>query len=468
MAEAESFGFGADPTKSLWQSYRAPALSGRSLGLFGANSAARESIHSFCFNRWTEGLLMLLIIANTVAMIVGSWDAAMVNAVTAKSTTLGWWLGYADYAVTAAFLLETVRASASASADSRRTSAADPTRPRLCPPRPQVLKVIALGLLLDRHSYLRDAWHRLDLFVVLVSVLAIVGELGFTPDGTEINGMKALRSMRGLRPLRAVKFLPGLRMIVNALRNSFSRGKMRDVVLLLLFFFVVYGCLGMEFFSGALRRRCVKRPLANLTEAQLWSLDLPESRLVRERRRACNGSSQSVCGRTANCWYFHSSNASANQTRAALSVPPAGLNATECDVETDGKAALDVLMSFCNASFASLYGQGKRTSRHDFCKCYDRALPSVSSAVRAAVYATNCSISDSAAVRDVVRACPGQPHEPGTCGVAPAFVKVSQLRPPERACPPPPAPASVPSQPPLPQPRRRYSDRAAARCSSLA
>lgn len=65
------------------------------------------------------------------------------------------------------------------------------------------LKVVALGFVVDKHSYLRNHWNKLDFFVV------VCGYINFLP-GVPINS-SALRSVRLLRPLRAFEFFDGMR-----------------------------------------------------------------------------------------------------------------------------------------------------------------------------------------------------------------------------------------------------------------
>ena len=119
-----------------------------------------------------------------------------------------------------------------------------------------LMKTVALGFVMHRGSYLQDSWNRLDFLVVCVSIVALVAEFGLVGGdvGDTLNSAQSLHALRGLRPLRAVKFMPALRMILDAI--SISAGRMKDVMLLALFFFVIYGIIGMQMFGGALRRRC--------------------------------------------------------------------------------------------------------------------------------------------------------------------------------------------------------------------
>jgi voltage-dependent calcium channel N type alpha-1B len=56
-----------------------------------------------------------------------------------------------------------------------------------------VLKTVALGFVMHEHSYLRDAWNRLDFLVVCISVITIVTELGWY----KVDDMSVAQGMRG-------------------------------------------------------------------------------------------------------------------------------------------------------------------------------------------------------------------------------------------------------------------------------
>lgn len=64
-----------------------------------------------------------------------------------------------------------------------------------------VSKVLGMGFVVHHHSYLRDKWNWLDFFVVCVSLV------NFIPN-IESGGLKALRTFRILRPLRAINAIP--------------------------------------------------------------------------------------------------------------------------------------------------------------------------------------------------------------------------------------------------------------------
>jgi voltage-dependent calcium channel L type alpha-1D len=71
-----------------------------------------------------------------------------------------------------------------------------------------ILKILAMGFLLHKNSYMRDPWNWLDIFVVTVSVMT------WLPNIDTNSSMKSLRTFRILRPLRSIQSLlsslPGL------------------------------------------------------------------------------------------------------------------------------------------------------------------------------------------------------------------------------------------------------------------
>ncbi|GBG24665.1 Voltage-dependent L-type calcium channel subunit alpha-1S [Hondaea fermentalgiana] len=107
------------------------------------------------------------------------------------------------------------------------------------------VKIIALGFISQRGTYLRDGWNLLDFVVVFV------GWLSYVPG---IANLSALRTFRVLRPLRTLSSIPGMRPIVSALIASIR--SMLHVMLLCLFLFTVFGIVGLQLFSGTLTGRC--------------------------------------------------------------------------------------------------------------------------------------------------------------------------------------------------------------------
>ena len=60
-----------------------------------------------------------------------------------------------------------------------------------------IVKVIAMGFIRHKNSYLRDYWNWIDFFIVLVSVVSLL-------PFNDLSAIKALRTARILRPLRSM------------------------------------------------------------------------------------------------------------------------------------------------------------------------------------------------------------------------------------------------------------------------
>lgn len=90
-----------------------------------------------------------------------------------------------------------------------------------------LIKMISLGFALDEGSYLRDDWSKLDLFVVLSSIIdASVASIN-------LGAIKILRLLRTLRPLRLLNHNKSMKLIVTCLMESMgSIANMLIVVLL--------------------------------------------------------------------------------------------------------------------------------------------------------------------------------------------------------------------------------------------
>jgi hypothetical protein len=111
-----------------------------------------------------------------------------------------------------------------------------------------VVKICALGFFAGPHTYLHDAWNYLDFFIV------IIGLLDFVPSGSGSGNLSALRSLRVMRPLRAVTKFPELRFLVVLLLQCIPL--LSNVLGLCSFIFFVFGILGVQLFAGTLRGVC--------------------------------------------------------------------------------------------------------------------------------------------------------------------------------------------------------------------
>ncbi|CAF3628000.1 unnamed protein product [Rotaria socialis] len=107
-------------------------------------------------------------------------------------------------------------------------------------------KCIARGFILEKYTFLRDAWNWLDFIVIVLAYITFFINLG---------KVAVLRTFRVLRALKTVAVVPGLKTIVNALIQSFIA--LRDVGVLSSFILSIFALIGLQLYMGALRQKCV-------------------------------------------------------------------------------------------------------------------------------------------------------------------------------------------------------------------
>ncbi|KAM3865195.1 voltage-dependent T-type calcium channel subunit alpha-1H-like [Diretmus argenteus] len=109
-----------------------------------------------------------------------------------------------------------------------------------------VVKMVALGVI-GQSGYLGDTWNRLDFFIV------IVGMLEYSLDGHNVS-LSAIRTVRVLRPLRAINRVPSMRILVTLLLDTLPM--LGNVLALCFFVFFIFGIVGVQLWAGLLRNRC--------------------------------------------------------------------------------------------------------------------------------------------------------------------------------------------------------------------
>uniref|UniRef100_A0A8C9TV68 Calcium voltage-gated channel subunit alpha1 I n=1 Tax=Scleropages formosus TaxID=113540 RepID=A0A8C9TV68_SCLFO len=113
-----------------------------------------------------------------------------------------------------------------------------------------VIKMVALGIF-GRRCYLGDTWNRLDFFIVMA------GMVEYSLDLQNIN-LSAIRTVRVLRPLKAINRVPSMRILVNLLLDTLPM--LGNVLLLCFFVFFIFGIIGVQLWAGLLRNRCISLP----------------------------------------------------------------------------------------------------------------------------------------------------------------------------------------------------------------
>ena len=107
------------------------------------------------------------------------------------------------------------------------------------------IKIIGLGFVTEKRTYIRDAWNVLDFIVVLI------GWLGFIPG---MANLTALRTIRVLRPLKSIKSVREIKVLVNSLLQSLPA--LANVIVFLIFIYIVFGIICVSLLQGLLYSRC--------------------------------------------------------------------------------------------------------------------------------------------------------------------------------------------------------------------
>jgi hypothetical protein len=118
-----------------------------------------------------------------------------------------------------------------------------------------LLKIMAHGLVIGKHTYLRNGWNILDLFLVLTSF--------------NFENLKVMRIFRVLRPLRTIQRISDLRKLTEALFKSMSG--VTNVALFVGFMIYLFGVIGLQLFSGKVYYTCRTTP-APLPNATSWEI----------------------------------------------------------------------------------------------------------------------------------------------------------------------------------------------------
>lgn len=101
-------------------------------------------------------------------------------------------------------------------------------------------KLIAMGIIMDEGSYLRDPWNQLDFFIVMASIVDM------SLSAYKIGFVKIMRALRVLRPLRMIAHNPELKMIINALLDSM--GSITNVLFVIGIVYLIFAIIGVNLF----------------------------------------------------------------------------------------------------------------------------------------------------------------------------------------------------------------------------
>ncbi|OQR81874.1 Voltage-gated Ion Channel (VIC) Superfamily, partial [Thraustotheca clavata] len=122
------------------------------------------------------------------------------------------------------------------------------------------IKIIALGFVQGKGTYLSDGWNRLDFIIIVSGAFSLFyssGKLG------------VLRVLRILRPLRALHSVPGLKVLSGSLLSSLPA--LGNVAIILAFSYLVFAILGMELWRNSWHYRCRLTPFPVRFDPLAWN-----------------------------------------------------------------------------------------------------------------------------------------------------------------------------------------------------
>ncbi|KAF5837635.1 Ion transport protein-domain-containing protein [Dunaliella salina] len=134
----------------------------------------RRAVHTLLYNNVTEGIIMAIIVCNTIIMLFAhygmndKWKMA---------------IDYTNIIVTGVFVVE------------------------------MILKIFAIGA----PAYLRSSWNRLDVIITALSILNVLVENIANDTGNSTQFLPVLRTLRVARIFRLVKGAKGMRKLLSTL-----------------------------------------------------------------------------------------------------------------------------------------------------------------------------------------------------------------------------------------------------------
>uniref|UniRef100_A0A6Q2ZMP6 Voltage-dependent calcium channel type A subunit alpha-1 n=1 Tax=Esox lucius TaxID=8010 RepID=A0A6Q2ZMP6_ESOLU len=111
------------------------------------------------------------------------------------------------------------------------------------------IKLVALGFVFHKGSYLRNGWNIMDFIVVISGILATAGAHMNIPVD-----LRTLRAVRVLRPLKLVSGIPSLQIVLKSIMKAMV--PLLQIGLLLFFAILMFAIIGLEFYSGKLHHTC--------------------------------------------------------------------------------------------------------------------------------------------------------------------------------------------------------------------
>ena len=114
-----------------------------------------------------------------------------------------------------------------------------------------IMKILSLGFWMDKGTYLKDGWNKLDFLIVIISVFdfnELISKYTITGVSANIGFLRVLRMLRILRPLRFISHNVQLKLIINSLFDSISA--IINVFLIVLVVYFIFSIVGITLFNS--------------------------------------------------------------------------------------------------------------------------------------------------------------------------------------------------------------------------
>ncbi|XP_019643318.1 PREDICTED: voltage-dependent P/Q-type calcium channel subunit alpha-1A-like isoform X3 [Branchiostoma belcheri] len=122
------------------------------------------------------------------------------------------------------------------------------------------VKIIALGFVLHKGSYLRNGWNIMD-FVVVVT-----GLMSTFVQSNNVD-LRTLRAVRVLRPLKLVAGIPSLQVVLKSIIRAMA--PLLQIALLVLFAILIFAIIGLEFYTGIFHLACHNNVTGELVQEEV-------------------------------------------------------------------------------------------------------------------------------------------------------------------------------------------------------
>ncbi|RUS88185.1 hypothetical protein EGW08_004082 [Elysia chlorotica] len=132
-----------------------------------------------------------------------------------------------------------------------------------------LLKIVALGFVLHKGSYLRNIWNIMDFVVVVTGFITLLASSGTSGSSFDL---RTLRAVRVLRPLKLVSGIPSLQVVLKSIIRAMA--PLLQVCLLVFFAIVIFAIIGLEFYVGMLHNACFRKGATGRSEGRFRCFDI--------------------------------------------------------------------------------------------------------------------------------------------------------------------------------------------------